>query len=250
MVRLAVLSALVWLMAIEPLAAQDDMNPPPPVNESKQQLEALAERWLAAEGVGCTFDLVFSCPGESIDGSMMKGTLHAAPKRFALAMRGTFAGQEGAMRRLIDGSKQLETHWRDGREHAKPETEVDAEKAAQQRRIAYYGGIFVVMRWELPPGEYEINDVVRGTDESRDGQTLQHYSYKLVLKQFADNPAEVELWVDAATALPVKRVFRVADRPGKPVVTLTEHYAGRTGADCAPPEAFQLPAELTQPKAE
>jgi outer membrane lipoprotein-sorting protein len=103
------------------------------------------------------------------------------------------------------------------------------------------GGFGMGRAGTLPVSDiFKMSEFKRAKRDRLDDREAQVISFKVAIKD-SDYEVRASLWIDTATALPLKRVTSVKD--GEKELTITEVYERLSIDDAVGPETFQLPAK-------
>ncbi len=213
--------------------------------EAQAAFDRAEKTWMDASGLAVGVTAEFVAPEEpSIDGSRVAGTFHAAGPSCALRWAGKVDGNAARLVYVVSGTRSARAEWTgDDKEPPLDPREIDAAHVGPLRRAAFRGSMFLLGRKHLDPSQFAVVNIRLLEPGSEEGREICRIAYELKIEDQPET-AKVELWLDAS-GLPKRRILKVSNHPGRPVVTLTETYEAKIGD--VPAERFAIPEAKPEP---
>jgi outer membrane lipoprotein-sorting protein len=227
---------LALLFALPALAPAQDGD------EAKKQFLEMDQRLAKAKSVSLGFSVELEVGGKPL--VQVKGSLaFGEGDRARLEVEGKAHGEDTKVTMVSDGKRMRLT----SRKGQVKRTDVATPKnlRAALVRVVSRAGLFLGLdmlalgrEQELQPASlFLASDLKLGAREKVGEREAQVITYKVYLR--GNDAADVTLWVDPLTRLPLKRV--ITHREGQTRVNITELYAGIKTSAKLDVKQFELP---------
>jgi hypothetical protein len=239
------------------VAALSGAAPTDPGDRAKQLFEAMERNVATGKSVQCNFEVKADLsegrgPAETLnlDGSLVV----ADGNRVRVEIRERTAGRPPFHLVVSDGRRWW---WHDKGSPPHLVNKPPAANMSSDYRVSFARAGVLLPTMPLPPVEaagpadrFSITEFRLGSEKRVGGREARRVDYNLFVKgQTQPNggpmPFPVQLWLDAETSLPVKRVVtqKLVDGSGKAIagMVITETYQKAASGDAVDPKTFELP---------